>query len=155
MLAKHEPMGLYFEDYEIGKEYVTQSRTVVPADVERFASLSGDFNPLHTDEEFGKTTMFGTRIAHGALGLIISQGLLHLMNFGDGTVIRTTEMSVKYPAPLRIGATVRAVLVPDEKLPGTEPGTGIIKQTVMLFNQDDVVVMESHQTVLVKTREGR
>ncbi|MBQ1712413.1 MAG: MaoC family dehydratase N-terminal domain-containing protein [Firmicutes bacterium] len=152
MLAKHEPKGLYFEDYEIGKEYVTQNRTVTESDVARFASLSGDFNPLHTDDEFGKTTIFGTRIAHGALGLIISQGLLHLMNFGDGTVVRTSDMTVKYPAPLRIGATVRAILIPDEKLPGPEDGTGIVKQTVLLVNQDDAVVMESHQTVIVRTR---
>ena len=152
MFAKHEPMGLYFEEYEIGKEYVTQNRTVTEADVIRFAGLSGDFNPLHTDDEFGKTTIFGTRIAHGALGLIISQGLLHYMNFGDGTVIKTLEMSVRYPAPLRIGATVRAILIPDEKLPGTEPGTGIVKQKVLLVDQTDTAVMESHQTVLVRSR---
>ena len=152
MLSKHRPMGLYYEDYEIGKQYVSQSRTVTASDVARFAGLSGDFNPLHTDDEFGKTTIFGTRIAHGALGLIISQGLLHLMNFGDGTVIRTTEMTVKYPAPLRIGATVRAILIPEEKIPGPDEGTGTVKQTVLLVNQDDAVVMESHQTVLVRTR---
>lgn len=152
MPAKHEPMGLYFEDYEIGKQYVTQNRTVTESDVARFAGLSGDFNPLHTDDEFGKTTMFGTRIAHGALGLIISQGLLHLMNIGDGTVVRVSELTVKYPAPLRIGATVRAILTPDEKIPGTDGKTGIVKQTVLLVNQDDAVVMESHQTVIVKTR---
>ena len=152
MLEKHEPKGLYFEDYEIGKEYVTQNRTVTESDVARFAGLSGDFNPLHTDDEFGKTTIFGTRIAHGALGLIMSQGLLHLMNFGDGTVIRTVEMTVKYPAPLRIGATVRAIVIPEEKFPGTEPGTGIVKQKVLLVTQDDTVTMESHQTVLVRTR---
>ena len=152
MFAKHEPKGLYFEDLEIGREYVTQNRTVTESDVARFASLSGDFNPLHTDDEFGKTTIFGTRIAHGALGLIISQGLLHLMNFGDGTVIRITEMTVKYPAPLKIGATVRAIVVPEEKLPGTEEGAGIVKQKVLLVDQNDTAVMESHQTVLVRTR---
>ena len=51
---------LYFEDFELGSEYVTRSRTITEADVVAFAGLSGDFNPLHVDEEFGKKTMFGT-----------------------------------------------------------------------------------------------
>ena len=46
--------GLYLEEFEIGKEYISQGRTITDADVVNFAGVSGDFNPLHTDEEFCK-----------------------------------------------------------------------------------------------------
>ena len=63
--------GLTFEQFEIGDRYESQGRTVTEADVVAFAGLSGDFNPLHTNAEFGKTTPFGERIAHGMLIMAI------------------------------------------------------------------------------------
>jgi acyl dehydratase len=49
----------------VGDEFQTGDRTITQADVDQFVNLSGDVNPLHTDEEFAKTASFGTRIAHG------------------------------------------------------------------------------------------
>ena len=46
--------GLYLEDFEIGREYLSPARTVTEADVVAFAGLSGDYNPLHMDEEYAK-----------------------------------------------------------------------------------------------------
>ena len=48
--------GKTFNEFNIGDEFTTASRTITEADVVNFAGLSGDFNPLHTDEEFGKST---------------------------------------------------------------------------------------------------
>ncbi|MEK7387591.1 MAG: MaoC/PaaZ C-terminal domain-containing protein, partial [candidate division NC10 bacterium] len=59
--------GRDWEDFKVGEMLVTGRRTVDAGDVSRYAGLSGDFNPLHTDEEFAKTTPFGTRVAHGIL----------------------------------------------------------------------------------------
>ncbi|TDA68014.1 MAG: hypothetical protein D9V47_08885 [Clostridia bacterium] len=67
--------GLYFEDFAPGQEFLTARRTVTETDIVNFAGLSGDFNPLHTDEEYAKTTPFGRRIAHGLLISSISSGL--------------------------------------------------------------------------------
>ena len=153
MYAKHEAKGLYLEDYEIGKEYVSQNRTITEADVVNFAGLSGDFNPLHCDEVFAKSGPFGTRIAHGALGFIVSTGLTNSMGIAEGTTIAFLECTVKYPAPLKIGDTVRVVLTPTEVKHSSKPGKGILKQNLKLVNQDDVVVMESDQTLMVKARE--
>ena len=65
----------YFDDIELGEEYVSPGRTVTEADVVIFAGLSGDYNVLHTDAEFMKQSIFGERIAHGLLGLAIQAGL--------------------------------------------------------------------------------
>ena len=57
------------------EEYESPGRTVTEADIVIFAGLSGDYNILHTDAEFMKSSTFGERIAHGLLGLAIQSGL--------------------------------------------------------------------------------
>ena len=44
--------GLFFEEFEIGQTVTTPARTITEADVVMFAGLTGDYNQLHTDEEF-------------------------------------------------------------------------------------------------------
>jgi acyl dehydratase len=66
---------LYFEDVEVGFRFETPCRTVTETDLVNFAGVSGDFNPLHTDEQFAATTIYGGRIAHGALVLALATGL--------------------------------------------------------------------------------
>ena len=148
----YNPKGFYLEDYEIGREYTSQGRTITEADVANFAGVSGDFNPLHTDEEFGKANQFGKRIAHGALGFIISNGLNNQMGIAEGTTIAFIECTVKYTAPLLIGDTVHIVVIPTEVIHSSKPGKGILKQLVKLVNQDERVIMESNQTLMVKSR---
>lgn len=152
MAYEYQFRGLYLEDFEIGKEYFSPARTITEADVANFAGLSGDFNPLHTDEEFAKQNLFGTRIAHGALGFIVSTGLSNQMGIYEGTTIAFMECTVKYPAPLKIGDTVHCVIVPTEVRHSSKPGKGILKQNLKLINQNDVVVMESDQVLMMKSR---
>ena len=152
MAYEYQFRGLYLEDFEVDKEYFSPARTVTEADVSNFAGLSGDFNPLHTDEEFAKQNLFGTRIAHGALGFIISTGLSNQMGIYEGTTIAFMECTVKYPAPLKIGDTVHCVIVPTEVRHSSKPGKGILKQNLKLVNQDGVTVMESDQVLMMKSR---
>ena len=83
MTESPRPRGLYFEEFEIGKIFQSPGRTITEADVVTFAGLSGDYNPLHTDAEFAKETIFGERIAHGMLGLSIVRRIVTRM---EGTV---------------------------------------------------------------------
>ena len=53
----------YFDEIQAGEEYVSPGRTVTEADIVIFAGLSGDYNVLHTDAEFMKSSVFGERIA--------------------------------------------------------------------------------------------
>ncbi len=69
------PEHLYFEDLKRGDRWVSPARTVSEADVMDFAQLTGDFNPLHVDEEFARRSPFGRPIAHGLLGLSFVAGL--------------------------------------------------------------------------------
>ncbi len=144
--------GKYLEDFEIGKEYVSPGRTITEADVVNFAGLSGDYNPIHTDEEFAKKGMFGTRIAHGALGFAISTGLSNQMGIYEGTAIAFMECTVKYCAPLKIGDTIRVIIIPTEARHSSKPGRGILKQNLKLVNQEGLTIMESDQVIMMKSR---
>jgi len=68
--------GRHFDDLEMGEQFTARSRTVTETDLVMFAAMSGDLDHLHTSEEFAKDTQFGTRIAHGLLGLNMAHGLM-------------------------------------------------------------------------------
>ena len=153
MSEEYRQRGLLLEDFVIGREYVSPARTVTESDVVNFAGLSGDFNPLHMDEEFARQCPFGKRIAHGALGFIISTGLSNQIGIYEGTTIAFLECTVKYPAPLSIGDTVHVVVTPTETRHSSKPGKGILKQSLRLVNQNGVTVMESEQVLMMKARD--
>ncbi|MFC0524665.1 MaoC/PaaZ C-terminal domain-containing protein [Pontibacillus salicampi] len=68
----------YFEQYEVGETWESHGRTITETDLVNFSALSGDWFPLHTDIEYAKNTAFQQRVAHGALILSISTGLIDL-----------------------------------------------------------------------------
>ena len=66
---------LYFEDLETGQVWVSPRRTVTESDVIQFATMTGDFNPLHVDYDFASKSHYRQPIAHGLLGLSWVAGL--------------------------------------------------------------------------------
>ena len=68
---------LYFEDMNPSIKFESANRTITANDIDAFTLLSGDTNPLHSDEKFASQTQFGTRIAPGALILSIATGLAY------------------------------------------------------------------------------
>jgi 3-hydroxybutyryl-CoA dehydratase len=88
---------------KIGDTYTT-TREVTDAMVRGFAEFSGDFNPLHLDEEYAKNTRFGRRIAHGMLtGAFISSLLGY--EFAERRIVYLSQ-TMKFVAPVYIGDTV-------------------------------------------------
>lgn len=144
--------AMYFDDFKVGDEFVTPARTIAEADVVNFAGLSGDFNPLHTDEEFGKETIFGGRIAHGLLGLVVTSGLKQRLGFSDGTVIAFLGLTWNFKGPIRFGDTVRVRLRIAEMRPTSKPDRGVIKHAVELVNQRGEVVQDGEHVLMVRRR---
>jgi acyl dehydratase len=143
---------LYFEDFEIGSEYVTRSRTITEADVVAFAGLSGDFNPLHVDEEFGKKTMFGTRIAHGLLGLSVASGLINQMGIGEGTVMAFLGLTWNFKSVIRFGDTITVHQRVAEKRETSKNDRGILRMMINVLNQNGEVVQDGEHVLMVKRR---
>ena len=92
-------------DIRIGDKYST-SREVTDDLIRKFAEVSGDYNPIHLDEEFAKTTRFGRRIAHGMLsGAFISAVLGG--EFKERKIVYLSQ-TMKFTAPVFLGDTVTA-----------------------------------------------
>jgi acyl dehydratase len=148
-------MGLYFEDFEVGQKFTSMGKTITESDVMQFAQLSMDFNPLHTDAEFARTTQFGRPIAHGLLGLIVSSGLTARMGLFDGTAI--AFLGVKewnFLAPVFFGDTVHVEMTVAEKRKTSKPDRGIIVRDYKLIKQDGTVVQQGLSTIMVRCRES-
>ena len=71
----------YFEEIEAGEEHETPGVTITDYQVMQYSGLSMDFYELHTNDEFAKKTQFGKRVAHGLLGLALTDGLKHRTEF--------------------------------------------------------------------------
>jgi acyl dehydratase len=134
--------GKYYEDFEIGETYVSQGRTITEADDATFAGLSGDFNPLHTNAEFAKTTPFGQRIAHGMLTVAVSTGMSNWSGLFAGTTIALLEQNIKYKGAVMFGETVHLRMTVTEKKETSKPDRGIVTVAAQMFNQDDKLVVD-------------
>ncbi|MBI1359495.1 MAG: (R)-hydratase [Alphaproteobacteria bacterium] len=97
--------GKTFAELAVGMTY-SISNTVTEQDVVDFARVSGDHNPIHLDEEYAKTTVFGTRVAHGALTASYVSAILGNNLPGPGAIF--TDMSMTFKRPVKIGDTVTA-----------------------------------------------
>jgi acyl dehydratase len=144
---------LYFEDVEVGFRFETPSRTVTEADLVAFAGVSGDFNPLHTDATFAAGTIYGERIAHGALVLSLATGLRQRVGLFDGTLMGLLEIrSWRFIAPVRIGDTIRVVTEVSELRPTSKPDRGLMVQRVEVLNQHDAAVVTGELVMLLRRR---
>lgn len=147
------PRGKYFQEFQVGQEIVSAGRTITDADIVNFAGLTWDTNPMHTDAEYGKTTMFGERIAHGMLGLSYAIGLIWQLGVLEGTVIAFRELEMKFKGPLKIGDTMRVVAQVKETKPIRSAG-GIVSIELRVLNQRDETLYQGNMTVLVKGRDA-
>ena len=150
MMAQGRPRGLYFEELSVGQEVESPARTVTEADVVQFAGLSGDYNQLHTDAEYAKSTPYGQRIAHGLLGLAIASGLAARAGFLEGTAQAFAGLTCKFKAPIFFGDSVRfrARVAKTRAMP--RAGGGMVVFAVSLLNQHDKKVLEGEWNILVK-----
>ena len=148
-------VGMFWEEWEIGAEFKTASRTITEADVVNFAGISGDYNPLHIDEEFCKQTQLGTRIAHGPLVYSIAAGLLFQLHLYDDTLIAFLGFdSLKFTLPVKIGDTVRVRVEVLEKRETSKPDRGVMKRLLQVLNQRDEIVQEGVQAFLLKKKSA-
>ncbi|MBO9401926.1 MaoC family dehydratase [Shimia sp. R9_1] len=102
------PRGtIFIEDLEIGMSRYVR-KTVTDQDIEMFAAVSTDHNPVHLDEDYARDTMFGGRIAHGMLTAGLISAVIGEQLPGHGTIYM--GQSLKFLAPVRPDDTVLATV---------------------------------------------
>lgn len=132
-----------FSEVKVGDK-ASMSKTVTEFDVYTFAGLTGDFNPVHVNNEFAKNTMFKERIAHGMLSAGFISAVIGTTLPGANSIYMGQELSFK--APVKIGDTVTATVEVIEKI---EAKNRVILRTTVT-NQDGVMVVDGKATMLKK-----
>jgi acyl dehydratase len=145
--------GLYWEDFEIGKVIHTSARTITSTDIVNFACLSGDFNEVHTNWEYCKSTPFGEPIAHGPLVYGIMGGLQYASGINDGTLLALLQVDKwRMLAPVKHGDTLHAEMKVIDRKESSKPDRGTVKIERRFVNQSGVVVQEMEVTLLYRRR---
>ena len=142
--------GLTFDQFEVGDTYLSQARTVTESDVMTFAGLSGDFNPLHTDAEFAKTSPFGERIAHGMLVVAMATGMANWTGIFEGTTLALMEQVIRYKGAVKLGDTIHLELEVVEKKETSKADRGIIRLATRVRNHQDEIAVDGEWTLLMK-----
>lgn len=117
-------------------------KTISESDVYLFAGLTGDFNPLHMNEEVAKKSIFKTRVVHGLMVAGLISAVLGLKLPGPGTIYLSQEL--RFVKPVRIGDTIRAEVEVIELLPKNR-----VKLKTICINQRGEVVIDGSAIVLV------
>jgi 3-hydroxybutyryl-CoA dehydratase len=144
-------MHLYFDDVEIGQEWISPGRTVTEADIVNFAGLSGDFNPIHIDHEFAKTTPFRRPVAHGMLIWAIGSGL-GVNSPPMRTIAFLGVRDWQFKLPVFVGDTIRLRSKVQAKEARARGRRGVITWARQILNQENKVVHEGLTETLVEGR---
>ena len=137
-------MGLLFDEFRVGDRWRTPGRTITEADIVAFAGLSGDYNPVHTDEVFTtKVAGYPSVFAHGMLSMGLT-GTMLTNYVGDG---RLTRYGVRFTSQVWPGDTLTA----NAEVEGVreEGGQKLVDLKVTTTNQDGVVVVSGYATARV------
>lgn len=127
---------------KIGDKF-SKERLVTDELVRAFAEVSGDYNPIHLDEEFAKTTRFGRRIAHGMLsGAFISAVLGFEMT--EKKIVYLSQ-TLKFTAPVYIGDTVTTTAT----VTAIREDKNIVTMDTTCTNQNGETLVKGESVVMV------
>ena len=134
-----------YEALEVGQT-ASYSKTVDERDIQLFAAVSGDRNPVHLDAEYAATTMFKERIAHGMFsGALISAAVACELP-GPGTIYLGQTM--RFTLPVKLGDTLTVRLEILEKLPKFR-----VRVATRVFNQRDELVVDGEAEILAPRKQ--
>lgn len=143
----------YFEDLALDELFVSQGRTLTEADNVMWSMVTADWTPLHVDEEFARTTPFGTRIPPGLMSQAITHGLLSRLDGPQRIAsIAFLTLTVRYQGAVRIGDTLHAELRIKGKRLTSKGDKGIVQYDCLTLNQRNEVVQRGEWELLVACR---
>jgi acyl dehydratase len=149
-------MTLYYEDLSVGQTFTSSARTVTETDLLHFAMLSGDWNPIHTDKEFARQTLYRQPVVHGLLGITILTGLMDRMDLFHGSAIAMLGIrDWRFKNPIFVGDTIHFVMEITSKRLTSAGDRGIIDRVFTLLNQRNEVVQKGHIDLLIRLANGK
>lgn len=130
-------------------QWAEMHKTVGESDVQGFAAISGDFNPVHMDEAAAEKSIFGGRIAHGMLSAGFISACLAMQLPGPGSIYLSQTLSFKRPVRLGDTITTRVEIVEWNE------GKRRARLATTCRNQRDEVVIDGEALVMVPREESQ
>jgi acyl dehydratase len=144
----------YFEDIEVGASFDIPSKTITDTHFVLFSGLTGDFHPIHMDEQYAeKETDFGRRVAHGTMiSMFTITGASSLSPHLHDSAIAFLEHTNRFQNPVFEGDTIYPQLTVAEKEDKSDKGILILESTV--HNQNNELVLEGELKLLVDSKNA-
>ncbi len=146
----------YYEDCNVGDKTVTPGRTITETDIVMFSAMTGDWNAMHSDEEYAsKHTGFGRRVAQGLLILSTGLGLLSRngwFTFWPKSLECITSMDkCRFHAPVAIQDTIRleAEIIAKQDM---SPAMGLITTRLRIRNQRNEKVLTADVKIMARRK---
>jgi acyl dehydratase len=148
--------SIAYDDMKVGDRFRGTGRTISETDLSLSCMLTGDWHPIHADEEFAKKTTIGKRILHGPFGILIVMGMAtHLPEFADEVIAATGIQEWHYRAPIVVGDTLHTETEIIAKRITSDGKRAIIERSFKLVNQDGKVIQEGRAGAMVRlTTQG-
>lgn len=148
-----QPRGLFFEDFSVGQILETPRRTITSTDIVNFACLSGDFNGVHTDFEYCRTTPFGEPVAHAPLVYAVMGGLQYASGVNDGTLLAVLGIDAwRMLKPVKHGDTLHMRSTVLETRETSKADRGVVSFRREFVNQHADIVQSMTATFLYRRR---
>jgi len=153
-LIKTGRAEMFFEDINIGQEFVSRSRTITSTDIDLFTSLTWASNPLFLSDEYARERGFSARIVPAALIISFTIGLLYQTGLFDNITALVGVDRLAMKASSNPGDVISVKCRAIEKRETRSPGRGLVKFSVECFNHNKkAVVMECEMSFLYLRRK--
>ncbi|MFX1475328.1 MAG: MaoC/PaaZ C-terminal domain-containing protein, partial [Promethearchaeota archaeon] len=139
-------LGKSIDEIRIG-EAAQGIMKVTEEHIELYAKMSGDYNPLHMNQEYAATTIFGRRIAHGPIGGALVARVIGMKLPGLGTL--AYNLKVNFTAPVYPGDEITAIIEVTEKI----PEKNLVRLSFRVLNQDKLEVINGYANVLPPVKD--
>lgn len=143
--------SLFYQDFEVGQGFDSPGRTVTETDLSLFCMLSGDWHPLHSDEEYAKTTQFGRRVGGGVFGVALVTGAMGRWGIFEASVIAMLSIGDwRFVGPIYVGDTLSVRMTIAGKRLTKSGSVGIIDRNFEIRNQRGETVQSGRSDALIK-----
>lgn len=141
--------GRWYDEVCVGETF-SRSITITETHLVLGAGLIGDFNPHHTNDEYAKSSRFGTRILHGMITSAMMGAPVGM--YFHGTAIAYLEHAARFLAPVRAGDTLATTWTVTDRLDKPRHGGGVVVLQGVCRNQDGIDVADADARILVFAR---
>lgn len=134
-------MGYYWEEFELGDRFETETVKITPQRVAQFAEVSGDDNPLHLRPDTARKSIYEKTIAHGMLIVSLFTGMNRKRGILKGTSLGVIHMEWDFRRPVYVGDRIFFRMVIADKRATSKRDRGLLKREVHVLREEDPSVM--------------